>query len=495
VAATDAQVRKLMEELNKHGKVGLAAARSGMDPKTAAKYRDAGRFPSALKRPRNWRTRKDPFDAVWPDIVERLKEASELEAKTLFEELLEKEPEKYQVGQLRTLQRRVRQWRAQQGPEKTVFFSQVHRAGEAMQTDFTWATDLGVTIGGEAFPHMLCHPVLPYSNWEWATVCHSESMAALKRGVQAALFHLGRVPRFHQTDNSTSATHNISDGKRSFNEEYAALMRHLSMEPRTIWPGESEQNGDVEALNGVFKRRLKQHLLVRGSHDFESAEAYEAWVQAVATKANRVRTAQVAEELAVMRTLSVERLPECREEEATVTAWSTIRIKHNAYSVPSRLIRERVRVLVYDDRLEVLHKGQHQLTVDRLRGRNGHCVNYRHIIWSLVQKPGAFERYRYREDLFPTLAFRRAYDTLHERQAGRKADLEYLRILHLAASTMESDVEAALELLLTSGGLSSADDVKNMVSPAQPTVPALAVPEIDLHRYDALLTAGEEVAS
>src|SRR5687767_7185802 len=133
--------------------------------------------------------------------------------------MLEK-PDRYHEGQLRTLQRHVKQWRAQSGPDKEVFFQQEHRPGEAMQTDFTWATELRVTIAGEPFPHMLCHPVLPYSNWEWATICRAESMAAMKRGVQAALFRLGRVPEFHQTDNSTAATHDLRTGKRGFNEEY-----------------------------------------------------------------------------------------------------------------------------------------------------------------------------------------------------------------------------------------------------------------------------------
>lgn len=219
MAVTDAQVRKLMEELTKHGNLGLATAKAGMDRKTARKYRQKKQLPSELKQPRDWRTRQDPFEEDWPALAERLALAPELEAKTLFEELLAKAPERYQPGQLRTLQRRVRQWRAQAGPAKEVFFAQAHRPGEAMQTDFTWGTELGVTVRGEPFAHLLCHPVLPYSNWEWVTVCQSESLAAIKRGVQAALFQLGRVPRYHQTDNSTAATHRLADGKRGFNQE------------------------------------------------------------------------------------------------------------------------------------------------------------------------------------------------------------------------------------------------------------------------------------
>src|SRR5688572_9514503 len=144
-------------------------------------------------------------------------------------------------------------------------------------------------------------------------------MAAMKRGVQAAIFRLGRVPEWHQTDNSTSATHDLGNGKRDFNREYAGFMAHLGMKPRTIAPGESNQNGDVEAANGAFKRRVAQHLLVRGSRDFDSVTAFESWLQEVAEKANRLRRENVAEEIAVMKPLVVERLIEYREEEALVT--------------------------------------------------------------------------------------------------------------------------------------------------------------------------------
>lgn len=476
-----------MEELERHGKVGLAALRAGLHRNTARRYRDLGKVPSEIKEPRSWRTRDDPFAEDWPAVVERLADAPELEAKILFEDLLSRRPDRYEPGQVRTFQRRVKAWRAQEGPAKEVFFAQEHRPGEALQSDFTWANELAITIGGEPFPHQLCHVVLPYSNWSWPTVCFSESLAALRRGVQTAVFRLGRVTHFHQTDNSTAATHDLQTGKRGFNAEYEALMRHLGMEPRTIEPGQKHQNGDVEALNGALKRRLEQHLLLRGSREFASQEAYESWLAEVMEKANRLRSRRLAVELGAMRQLRVERLPEYSEVEVGVSGWSTIRIKHNAYSVPSRLQGERVRVQIFDARLEVFYGGRHQLTIERRRGENGHRIDYRHVIWSLVRKPGAFARYRYREELFPTPAFRRAYDRLHGAQATTRADLEYLRILHLAASTMESEVEAALDLL--SEEVPLYERVKSLVQPTRPVVvvPEVAMPVVDLHAYDALL--------
>jgi hypothetical protein len=194
-----------MDEMTKHGSIGKAAMKADMDRKTARKYVAAGKLPSELTTSRDWRTRPDPFEKDWPSIEAQLREAQALEAKTLFEQLMEDHPGRYEPGQLRTLQRRVARWRATAGPDREVVFGQAHRPGEAAQTDFTHATSLGVTIMGTLFPHLLCVVVLPFSNWFWATVCGSESMAALRSGVQRALFQLGRVPQFHQTDNSTLA--------------------------------------------------------------------------------------------------------------------------------------------------------------------------------------------------------------------------------------------------------------------------------------------------
>jgi hypothetical protein len=284
VKTTDGQVRKLMEEFGKLGQVGLAAMRAGVDRKTGRKYLEAGKLPSELEQARTWRTREDPFTEDWPALAKRLEDEPGLEAKTLFELLCEEHAGRYEPGQLRTLQRRVALWRAQRGPDREIFFRQAHRPGEAGQTDFTETASLAVTILGEVFIHLLCVLVLPFSNWQWATVCLSESMAALRRGVQAALFQLGRVPEFHQTDNSTAATHRIPSGQevlvegrqRPFNSEYLALMRHFGMKPRTTEVAAKEQNGDVEAGHRALKARLEQALLVRGSRDFESVDAWQA---------------------------------------------------------------------------------------------------------------------------------------------------------------------------------------------------------------------------
>lgn len=480
-----------MEKYGKSGDVGIAAAQSGMHRQTAAKYLEVKKLPSELKKPRTWRTRPDDFADDWPVLEKMLRDAPELEGKALFDWLCESdETGDYEEGQLRTFQRKLKRWRALYGEDKEVFFAQEHRAGEALQVDFTHATELGITIAGEEFAHLLCHAVLPYSNWEWATVSLSESLLALRVGFQSALFELGSRPEWAQTDNSTAATHEVGEGDRGFNDEYLALMDHFGLKPRTIAVGKSNQNGDVESSNGALKARLKQHLLLRGHKDFASLEDYEAWVQGVCAKANKRRHKRLVEELQVMKPMVADRLPEWVEDDARVNRESTVRVKHNSYSVPSRLIGETLKVRISDDHLEFYYAQELQLSVPRLLGRKGYHVNYRHVIDSLVRKPGAFRLYRYRPAMFPTVTFREAYDAI----AGSissvwHASLQYLRILQLAAQTLESEVETAVQLLLDEGLVPNVDRVRDLVGPRQVEIPNQQPLQPNPADFDALLTS------
>jgi hypothetical protein len=469
--------------------IGDAAMKAAMCRNTASKHA-TGPLPSERRKERDYRTREDPFEEDWTAIRERLEAAPELEAKSIFEELMAQHPERYSPGQLRTLQRRVRRWRAQSGPDKEVFFAQEHRPGEAAQTDFTHANELGVTIAGRAFDHMLCHFALPFSNWSWATICFSESMVALRHGVQEAVFRLGKVPTYHQTDNSTAATHEVGNGDRDFNARYVELMEHLGMTPRTIAVGKSNQNGDVEALNRALKSSLAQHLLIRASRDFESVEDYRGWLESVLKKRNLSRGERLTEELAVMSSVPVRRMIEHDVVDVLVTRGSTIRVARNTYSVPSRLIGERVRVHAYEHRLKVYLGGELQVDIERLRGEGGHRIDYRHMVPSLMKKPGGFRNYRYVDSLFPTVMFRRAYDELVQSNLSEwRTDVEYIRILHLAATTMECLVEAALCDLMTRGEVPREAAVRKLVQPPDAECPELEKPEVDIAGYDDLLTS------
>lgn len=493
---TDQQVRRLMEEMNKNQNKSYAAMKAGMNRRTAAKYLKLGKLPSELPPvDRTWRTRENPFEQHWEKVKQWLEDTPELEAKFLFEQLCQESPGAYQEGQLRTLQRHIKQWRATKGPDKEVFFSQMHYPGHLMQTDFTHMNSLGVTIRGEPFKHMLCHCVLTYSNWEWGRICFSESYEAVKLGVQSALVKLGRVPLRHRTDGTTAATHHVEKdekGKRAFNEEYKTMMDHFGMAPETV--NDPNHNADVESSHNVLKKRINQHLLFRGSRDFESRDDYEAFLFGIMDKANTLRTKRLEEELSVMKELPVNRLPLYTAREERVRPSSTIRVKKNVYSVPSRLIGEKVLVRVYEDKLHVLYAGKLQIEIERIKGSGNSRINYRHIIWSLMNKPGAFENYHYREELFPTVCFRRAFDMLKSWYSPFNANKEYLRILYIAATTMETEVETALLLLMEEGSMFSSAHVKELIGIKQKTAPEIKPPIVDLVEYNILLQ-DQEVAS
>jgi hypothetical protein len=318
---------------------------------------------------------------------------------------------------------------------------------------------------------------------------------AIRIGVQSALVQLGYVPKIHQTDNTTAATHKLGPGAkdkdlvaRGFNEEYLQLMAHFGMKPQTIHIGSPNENGDIEAANGAFKRAVKQHLLLRGSHDFESLAAYEAFLWQIMEKRNALRSERLAEEIAVMRPLTAKPWPEMRELRPRVTRTGIIRVQNNGYSVPSGLMGKRVRVRVYEWKIEVWYANQCVETFPRLTGIHKYHINYRHVIDTLLRKPGGFRNYRHREDLFPRSVFRRAWEALQARFSPRRADLAYLRILKLAAKGLESDVAAVLEELLSTPQPWDDRTVAERVQPLQPCIPGLAVNTVNLKDYDRLLS-------
>jgi len=485
---TDRQARRLMQELGKGMPLGTAALRSGMSESTAREYR-SGVLPSQRKKPRTYRTRRDPFAAVWPSIERLLEEAPGLEAATIFATLSARPEGSFPEGQLRTLQRKIRRWRATVGPEREVMFAQEHRPGEACQSDFTSLDDLEVTIGGEPFKHLLYHFVLPYSNWETGGICFSETFEALIAGLQASLWELGRAPRYHRTDNLSAATHDLGEGGRAFNERYVGALGHYGLLPDKNTPGRGHENGDVEQAHHRFKRALEQALLLRGSRAFAVRADYERFWRGLIAGRNRPRAGKLQEELCRMQELPLTRLEDFRRERVLVTRFSTIRVAGNAYSVASRLIGERVEVRLYSERLEVYYAGGRVAEMERRRGKGGAVIDYRHLIWSLVRKPGAFARYRWREALFPTLVFRRAFDALEQRRPGR-ADVEYVRILHLAASTCEAEVEAVLARLLAADELRDYAQVRDAVRPEPIASPTVEIAPVCLEAYDACLAVG-----
>lgn len=485
---SDEDVCRLWDALVRRKTLGEAARVAGMSLPTARKYWRSGRMPSEMQEPRAWRTRKNPFEEVWPEIEAMLREEPRLKAKTIFEELQAKQPGRFQDGQLRTLQRQIRQWRASDGADREAFFPQVHYPGDVGASDFTEMSSLDITIAGQTFPHLLYHFVLTYSNWETASICFSESFESLAEGFQNAAWKLGGVPRRHRTDCLSAAVKNLSPD-RDFTARVYGLMHYYGVEPARTNPRSPHENGDCESLHGHLKTTIDQALLLRGSRDFASREEYQHFLDKVFAKKNAGRSKRFAEEQAALRTLPASRLPFFDTVKTEVRKSSTIRVKHNTYSVPSRLIGEEVTVRVFAEHLEIWYAGRCTERLPRLHGKNKHRINYRHVIRSLVRKPGAFENYQWRDDLFPSVRFRMAYDELRERLPAR-ASREYLTILHLAATESEAVVEAAIGRLLNEGRPIEAKVIEAIVKKdPMPTDAATDpnVPAPDFDQYDALL--------
>jgi hypothetical protein len=484
---TDQQVRKLMELKNKANTLASAASKAGMDESTARKYLRLGKLPSQVKVPHTWRTRADPFTEIWGEAKEYLSLNPGLEAKSLFEHFQREHPGLFSDGQLRTFQRKVKRWRALEGPGQEVFFPQEHHPGDISESDFTCMNSLGVTIQGARFDHLIYHFVLTYSNWEAGSICFSESFESLSEGLQNALWELGGVPRRHRTDRLSAAVHKECNPE-DFTDRYQALLRHYGQEGIKTRAGEAHEKGDVEQRHHRFKRALDQALMLRGSRDFASRGEYAAFLRKVFLQLNAGRKDRLAEEIKVLRRLPQRRLDDFRWLEVRVGPSSAIRVADNTYSVSSRLIKEKVRVKLYAEYFDIYYGQKKVGRIPRLRGKRQHRIEYRHIIDWLVRKPGAFENYRYKEDLFPTTRFRMAYDELRKRYPAR-ANKEYLKILHLAARETESGVDEALRLLYEKQRPVTLESIKELMASNNKLVPSreIKIRSLDLGDYDQLL--------
>jgi hypothetical protein len=473
-------------KLSKEGlPLSTLAAKAGMDVKTARKYLKSGRLPSQTKTLRDWRTREDPFAEIWPEVEALLKDAPGLQALTIFHDLQRRYPGRFQDGQLRTLQRRIRVWRGLYGPDQEVYFPQIHHPGRVSQSDFTWMNSLDITIAGQLFPHLLYHFVLTYSNWEYVEVCFSESFESLSTGIQNALWTLGGTPESHRTDHLGAATFGGLE-REDFGAHYMALMRHYGITPTKNNAGQSHENGDVEQAHYRIKQRVDQALLLRGSRDFSDRTEYDRFLRDIFTSKNRNRSKRFEQELVELKRLPTYRLDDHREYKVPVGTWSTVRVAHNTYSVPSRLIRREVTARLHANHVEIHFAGQCVCSMDRLRGTGKVRIDYRHVIGSLVRKPGAFENYRYRQEMFPSTVFRQTYDDLLERDAIH-ASKRYLEILEWAAMNSESGMEAALRELLEAGENLCFERLVTLAARPVDPPPEIAIPIPDLMVYDSLL--------
>ena len=472
----------------------IAAAQIGFSERSARNIEKRG-FVEA-KPVHDWRTRQDPFESVWEaEIVPLLEKSPHLQARAVLEMLQKDRAENYPDTTLRTLQRRVREWRATSGPEKEIIFRQNHPPGWQGMSDFTNANSLGVTLQGVPFEHLLYHYRLVYSRWEAVSVVlGGESFPALAEGLQNALWLSGGVPETHRTDSLSAAYKNRPvKEEEDFTDDYTALCAHYQMEPTRNNKGIARENGAIESSHGDLKNRIGQALMLRGSKEFSSVDDYRQFIREIVTQHNRRVHKKYIEEMACLRDLPEHKTTDFSEERARVTSSSTICVRSTVYSVPSRLIHMTLKVHIYDDRLECFIGSDPVVTLERKRRKQGreHRIDYRHVIGALCRKPQAFRNYIYREELYPTLAFRTTWERLNQELDSRTACREYVKILKEAAQgDRESAVNQFLEDALSKNILPRAIHVQKLFRNHIEGHPNLAAIHQNLADYDALLIGG-----
>lgn len=487
---TNNQYERLLSMKHKKQHFYQVADAAGISPTTARKYLKANRLPSELKKQHDWNTRQDVFSDIWLEAVEFLENNTGIEAKSLFEHIQHQYPGRFNANQLRTFQRRVKNWKVLYGPAQEVYFPQDYKPGQFGASDFTKMNNTGITINSLPFDHSLFHFVLCYSNHESATIIRGgESFENLSLGIQNALWEIGKVPAFHRTDNLSAAVSKVGSPKE-YTDNYKAVTNHYKIEPVSIQPGKPNENGDVEQSHYRLINAIEQALIFRGSKDFNSVEEYNDFLQKIIKQRNHQRKNKLIQELKVMSGLPEKRYDDYRIYECTVGKFSTVPVLKNIYSVHSRLIGTKLRAKVLPECIEIWHNNKLVEKHQRLTGSNNHSINYRHIIDSLVRKPGAFENYRYKDDLFPSSIFRVAYDILTEICCSRKsANKQYIKILELAAKENESVVQSVLKKLIDNNNHVSFEVVEAMVKSetAPDVVTDVYIADIDLEFYDSLL--------
>lgn len=487
---TDHQVHKYKQHRNQLSQMA-AAAKAGISERSARRIEGSDTLPSQ-KPARDWRTRKDPLAAVWEsEVVPLLRQDPLLNGVTLLEELQRRYPGQYGTGVLRTLQRRIRQWRAVYGAERDVFFAQEHPPGRLGLSDFTVADDLAVVIDGAAFPHRLYQFTLAHSGWRHAVLVTSgESFLALSTGLQAALWKLGGVPEEHRTDSLSAAFNNLAE-EQELTRRYDDLCRHYGMRASRCNPGQSHENGAIESRHDSLKTALDQALRLRGTRRFDTQPEYERFVDTIVQRFNARVTKALAVERPMLRLLPARRTSEYEELPARVSKYAIFTVKGVQYSAPSQLIGHRVMVRLYPQQVECWMGGQCVLQVPRATTQGGQRhprhIDYRHLVAALKRKPGAFARWVLRDAVFPRDVYRQTWECLSAQLPERDACKTMVGLLALAADGHEAQLADELEQLLEMGQLPDLRALTELVAPRRGELPEVAVQLPTLAGYDALL--------
>jgi hypothetical protein len=485
MTCTNQQVIRLKQMSHLYNKE-VSAAKSGMSLKTARKYAKSNQLPSEMKKIRHWKTRSNIFDPIWPEIEDMLVKSPKLQAVTILEYLQFKDTNKYNDTHLRTLQRLIRNWNSTGGSDQPVIFNQKLIPGRQSQSDYTVMNELGITIDGEKFDHLLFHFMLPYSRWEHVSLCYSESLQSLTKGYDEAVWALGFVAPEHRTDNLTAATQAMGSS-RVFTKNWQEVMDHYCVVPSRNNPGISNENGSVEKSHDLLKKAISQQLMLRGSSNFSDKDNYMKFINQLVDLRNLKHATRFAEEISLLKTLPSKKYYAPQMMEVKVSSFSTIRLLKGIYSVPSRLIGYKLRAYIYHGEIRLYYGSTLVQEMPQIQDNSGACINYRHLIKSLLRKPGAFANYYYRDYLFPSVIFRTAHDMLVKAYPTNGAK-QYLQILQLAAIGKESDVQLALELLIEAKSIPSLLEVASLLKASiAPKIIEVKIKTSSLRDYDSLL--------
>jgi len=471
----------------------VAAAKASISAATAYRFEQDRRLPSHKDAVRG-RRRPDPLAAFFEtEVVPMLQAAPELRAVAIFEEMQRRHAD-LSAGTRRTLERRIRAWRALHGAEQDVMFRQVHEPGRMGLSDFTDMADLCVTIAGEGLDHRLYHFRLAYSGFEHAhVILGGESYVALAEGLQNALWALGGSPLEHRSDSLSAAFRNLDkEAREDLTRRYDALCAHYGMAPTRNNRGVAHENGSIESPHGHLKKAVKDGLLMRGANDFDDLAAYRRFIDEIVSRKNARHAKRIEAERPALQLLPALRTGDYEETIVIVTSSGGFTLRKVFYTVPSRLIGHRLRVRLYDDRLDLFIGGTPLMTLTRGRGaasgKRGHVVDYHHVIRALRRKPMALLGLVYRDQLFPRAAYRRTFDRLLETIAEKPACRLMVNLLALAHDRgCEAELAAILETDLDAHRLPDLAALNQRFAPDPAALPEVVVRLTPLVDYDALI--------
>jgi hypothetical protein len=489
---TDHQVHKFKQHRKTLSQVA-AAAKVGISERSARRVEQSDSLPS--QRPeRHWRTRPDPLADVWDaEVIPLLQADPLLNGVTLFEELQRRHPGAFAPGVLRTLQRRIRQWRVLYGPEREVYFAQEHPPGHMALSDFTAADELQIVIGDQPFPHLIYQFVLAHSGWRHAQIIlGGESFVSLASAMQTALWRLGGVPAEHRTDSLSAAFKNLTrEAVDDITCRYEDLCGHYGMTASRCNPSQSHENGSVESRHGSLKVALDQALRLRGSRQFDELQAYDDFIQVIVKRMNQRVSKAAQAEIAILKPLPLRKTSEYEEAPARVSKYAVFSVKQAMYSAPSRLIGHRIQVRQYPAHIEVWHGGQFIIRRPKAvlspgRRRPSH-IDYRDLVGALKMKPGAFARWTLRDEAFPREVYRQTWERLSQRCPERQACKTIVGLLSLAADGHEAQLADQLQQLIDRDELPDLKSLTERLKPVATQIPEVTIELPGLADYDQLL--------